>query len=93
MTLDHKITTIQFGNGQFVHKYVYREVTHIGTQNKKYIELSELKGTIAEMRDKLNALICKNTDPLGDDVLGLSKELDKVIQRYTDLEMELKSKT
>ncbi|MCQ1528552.1 Spo0E family sporulation regulatory protein-aspartic acid phosphatase [Lutispora saccharofermentans] len=51
-----------------------------------------LKNIIDEMRDRLNAMLAKNPDPLCDEVLSLSKALDEMIHRYTELEMELKSK-
>lgn len=64
----------------------------IKAMDKKYEELSMLKNIIDEMRDRLNAMLAKNPDPLCDEVLSLSKALDEMIHRYTELEMKLKSK-
>lgn len=56
----------------------------------KYKELRKLEVTIEKMRDKLNSTLMKTLDPLNDEVLALSKELDEIICKYTALKLELK---
>jgi len=56
----------------------------------KYKELKSLEISIDRMRDKLHSKLMKTLDPLNDEVLALSKELDVVISKYTALKLELK---
>lgn len=88
MDLQSSIMYIYFG----LSVPILQEVLNIKALDKKYEELSMLKGIIGEMRDRLNTMLAKNPDPLCDEVLSLSKALDDMINRYTELETELKSK-
>lgn len=72
---------------------ISQEVLNIKPLDNKFEELSMLKKIIAETRDRLNAMLAINPEPLCNDVLNLSRALDEMIHRYTELEMELKSKT
>ncbi|NLM42724.1 MAG: Spo0E family sporulation regulatory protein-aspartic acid phosphatase [Clostridiales bacterium] len=58
--------------------------------DEKYRELKKLELSIEEIRNKLHHMLMNSIDPLDDDVLALSKTLDKMISRYTTLKMELK---
>lgn len=58
--------------------------------DEKYKKLKNLESTINLMRDRLHKKLMDNLDPLNDEVLALSKELDVIICEYTILKMELK---
>jgi len=62
----------------------------LNSLNDKYKELKELEASIDRIRDKLYSMLINTIDPLNDEVLVLSKELDEIIGRYTALKKELK---
>jgi hypothetical protein len=65
-------------------------VTFLNSLDDKYKELKSLEIAIDQMRDKLHNMMMNTLDPLNDEVLALSRELDEIIHRYTALKMELK---
>ena len=72
----------------------YKELSYRKSQiiNEKYDELAQLKVTIEETRDKLNDLVSVKQNHLSEDILDLSRKLDRMIYRYMALEKELESK-
>jgi len=62
----------------------------LNSSDDKYKELKSLEIAIDQMRDKLHNMMMNTLDPLNDEVLALSRELDEIIHRYTALKMELK---
>lgn len=65
-------------------------VTFLNSLDDKYKELKSLEIAMNQMRDKLHNMMMNTLDPLNDEVLALSRELDEIIHRYTALKMELK---
>ncbi|SHI38313.1 Spo0E family sporulation regulatory protein-aspartic acid phosphatase [Lutispora thermophila] len=58
--------------------------------NDNHNELTVLEAKINLMRDKLHNMLLNNFDPLNDEILAFSKELDELISRYTTLKEKLK---
>ncbi|MFZ5967389.1 MAG: helix-turn-helix domain-containing protein [Bacillota bacterium] len=67
-----------------------KEVVNVNTCDNK--ELSELKKTMDETRDKLNELAAVEQNHQNEEVLDLSRKLDNLIYRYMTLERDLKLK-
>ncbi|HHY77226.1 MAG TPA: hypothetical protein GX498_01785 [Clostridiales bacterium] len=60
--------------------------------DSKYMELKNLEISIEQTRNKLHFTLMNSLDPLNDDVLYLSKTLDKMISRCTALKLELENR-
>ncbi|MBB6215192.1 diguanylate cyclase (GGDEF)-like protein [Anaerosolibacter carboniphilus] len=72
--------------------YAEKQCKKLQVGSKKYKELLKLRKNMDEIRNHLNDLMGENKDHLNEDVLGLSRELDHVIYRYSMMEIGLKSK-